>query len=132
GTGNLPFLRVANVDQFIDYQSAVTIPERLCEKYPTLAQVRKGDILFTKGGSVARIGLMAQHAAVSRDLIFLNSSSLSEPEYLFLFVYFQASFFNRSVVRSSSQTAQPHLTITLVRELPISLPTVVFRVAVTA
>lgn len=132
GTGNLPFLRVANVDQFIDYQSAVTIPERLCEKYPTLAQVRKGDILFTKGGSVARIGLVAQHAAVSRDLIFLNSSSLSEPEYLFLFLYFQTSFFNRSLVRSSSQTAQPHLTITLVRELPIFLPSVVFRDAVTA
>lgn len=85
--------------------------------------IRSGDIVFTKGGSVARIGLVTQEAAVSRDLIFINSSILSEADRVFLYLYFQTSFFNRALIRSSSQTAQPHLTITLVRDLPVFIGT---------
>ena len=119
GYGELPFLRVADVNSIIDFQSCTTIPEYICDLYPTLAKVFPGDIIFTKGGSVARIGLVSQKAAASRDLIFLNSSDLSEQEQIFLYLYFQTNFFNRLLLRSSSQTAQPHLTITLVRNLPV-------------
>lgn len=38
-----------------------------------------------------------------------------------MFTYFRTAFFRRMLLRSSSQTAQPHLTITLVRELPLFL-----------
>ena len=107
GEGNLPFLRVADVDS------------KLCDMYPTLSCVEPGDILFTKGGSVARVGLATRRAAVSRDLIFLNSSKLPREEQAFLYLYSQTPFFNRVLLRSSSQTAQPHLTITLVRELRV-------------
>ena len=117
--GNLPFLRVADVDSTIDFENCTHIPAELCERFPTLSRVRPGDIVFTKGGSVARIGLVTHEAAVSRDLIFLNSSHLPETDYYFLYLYFRTGFFNRMLVRSSSQTAQPHLTITLVRNLPV-------------
>lgn len=118
-TGDLPFLRVADVDSVIDFESCTHIPAELCRLYPTLSKVKTGDIVFTKGGSVARIGLISQDAAVSRDLIFLNSSALPESDYTFLYLYFQTAFFNRMLLRSSSQTAQPHLTVTLVRHLPV-------------
>jgi type I restriction enzyme, S subunit len=118
GTGDLPFLRVADVDTVIDFETCTRIPSELCDRFPTLSRVHPGDIVFTKGGSVARIGLLTQQAAASRDLIFLDSSKLPECDRILLYVYAQTEFFNRMLVRSSSQTAQPHLTITLVRILP--------------
>lgn len=117
-TGDLPFLRVADVDSVIDFQRCTRIPAILCDRMPTLCRVHPGDIVFTKGGSIARIGLVTEVAAASRDLIFLNSSKLAEADRLFLYLYLQTPFFNRMLLRSSSQTAQPHLTITLVRHLP--------------
>jgi type I restriction enzyme, S subunit len=119
GDGELPFLRVADVNSYIDWDGCTTIPATLCDQYPTLARVKQGDILLTKGGSIARVGLVTREAAVSRDLIFIDSSKISANEQSFLYLYFQSGFFNRALIRSSSQTAQPHLTITLVRELPI-------------
>lgn len=119
GEGTLPFLRVADVDSIIDFEGCIRIPEHLCTLYPTLAKVKPGDILLTKGGSVARVGLVTQSAAASRDLIFLNSSRLPREEQIFIYLYAQSDFFNRALLRSSSQTAQPHLTITLVRNLQV-------------
>jgi len=118
GTGDLPFLRVADVDTVIDFEACTRIPSELCDRFPTLARVHTGDIVLTKGGSVARIGLLTEEAAASRDLIFLDSSKLLERDRIFLYIYAQTEFFNRMLLRSSSQTAQPHLTITLVRNLP--------------
>ena len=119
GTGTFPFLRVADVDSVIDFDNCIRIPDELCSRFSTLSQVYPGDIVFTKGGSIARVGLVTEKAAVSRDLIFINSSTLNSADQVFLYLFFQTSFFNRLLLRSSSQTAQPHLTITLVRNLPV-------------
>jgi type I restriction enzyme M protein len=127
GEGAFPFLRVADVDSIIDFEGCTRIPEKLCELHPTLARVSQGDILFTKGGSVARVGLVTQSAAVSRDLIFLNSSKLPREDQAFLYLYSQTRFFNRILLRSSSQTAQPHLTLTLVRELQVLNASSIFK-----
>lgn len=37
--GDLPFLRVADVDSVIDFQSCTRIPANLCDRFPTLAKV---------------------------------------------------------------------------------------------
>lgn len=121
-TGNLPFLRVADVDSVIDFEKGTTIPQELCDRFSTLKKVEKGDIVLTKGGSVARIGLVTKEAAACRDLIFINSSQLSERDYTFLCFSLQTKFANDLLVRSSSQTAQPHLTLTLVRDIPLFWP----------
>lgn len=94
GEGTLPFLRVADVDSIIDFESCTHIPEELCSRFSTLAKVKPGDILLTKGGSVARVGLVTQIAAASRDLIFLNSSNLPREDQVFLYLYAQTGFFN--------------------------------------
>jgi restriction endonuclease S subunit len=110
---------VGDVDGFVDLDNCEIIPRRLCVEYSTLARVSPGDILFTKGGAIDRVGFVTGEAAVSRDLIFLNTSKLQVFQSEFLFAYFSSEFFKRMLVRSSSQTTQSHLTITLVRELPI-------------
>lgn len=118
GTGEFPFYRVGDVDGIIDEARALRIPAALCSQFPTLKQVEPGDILFTKGGAIDRAGYVKSPGAVSRDLIFLNTHRLPERNRLCLFAYFRTDLFRRMLTRSSSQTAQPHLTITLVRELP--------------
>lgn len=119
GSGNLPFYRVGDVDGMIDDNGALRIPDNLCNSYPTLKRVVQGDILLTKGGAIDRTGYVLVPGAVSRDLIFMKTSHLPEAERLTLFAYFGTDIFRRLLTRSSSQTAQPHLTITLVRTLPM-------------
>lgn len=125
--GKLPFLRVVDVDQQIDYDSALTIPEEILKEYKTLKTVNQGDILLTKGGSVGRVGLIQQRCAVTRDLIFINSSKLDRLDYVTLFIYTLTDFYNNMLIRSSSLTAQPHLTLTLVKHIPIYRPTGAFK-----
>lgn len=126
-TGNLPFLRVGDVNGPINLASCLTIPAELCDQFPTLRKVKSGDIVFTKGGAIDRVGYVTGDSAVSRDLIFLNTSKMKSADRLFLFSFFETPFFKRSLIRSSSQTAQPHLTITLVRNLPIYWPSAGLR-----
>jgi len=126
-TGDLPFLRVANVDTSIDYSSAVTIPNEILKDFKTIKLGKKGDIIITKGGSVARIGYLNKTCALSRDLIIINSSILNPRDSKYLFFYLLSNFTNKLLLRSSSLTAQPHLTLLLVRELPIFYPDEKFR-----
>ena len=129
-SGELPFYRVGDVDGMVEVERATKIPAKLCDEFPTLKRVRRGDILFTKGGAIDRVGYVIKEGAVSRDLIFLKTSRLPESMRLWLFTYFRTAFFSRMLLRSSSQTAQPHLTLLLVRELPILLASDRLRAAV--
>jgi restriction endonuclease S subunit len=126
-TGNLPFIRVANVDEKINYKSAVTIPKKILTEYNTIKLARERDILITKGGSVARLGYVTKECALSRDLIYLNSSTLEPFDSKYIYFYFLCNFSNKLLLRSASLTAQPHLTIKLVREIPIFYPKIEFR-----
>lgn len=125
--GSLPFLRVADVDKVIDFTSCVKIPDEILPNFPTLRLVEKGDIVLTKGGSIGRAGLVTERAAVTRDLIFIDSSKLGEIDYTYLASYFQTDFAFRLMLRSSSLTAQPHLTITLIRDLPVLIASDAFK-----
>ena len=129
-SGELPFYRVGDVDGMVEVERATKIPAKLCDEFPTLKRVRRGDILFTKGGAIDRVGYVIKEGAVSRDLIFLKTSRLPESMRLWLFTYFRTAFFSRMLLRSSSQTAQPHLTLLLVRKLPILLASDRLRAAV--
>lgn len=121
GLGNFPFLRVADVDTHINYDNCIKIPITIVNdpSFNTLKVIHKGDIIITKGGSIGRVGLIEQDTAVTRDLIFINSSKLNSEEYKFLFLYLLSDISYDLMIRSSSMTAQPHLTIKLIRDLPI-------------
>jgi restriction endonuclease S subunit len=125
--GKIPFIRVLDVDTNIDYENVIKIPDQIIDEYKTLKDVNKGDIVITKGGSIARVGLIEERSAASRDLIFFNTSKLNEVDYSFLFVYFLTEIYHKLLIRSSSMTAQPHLTLTLVKKLPIFNPSEKFK-----
>lgn len=127
GSGDLPFLRVSDIDKFVDYDKAIKISEKILPEFPTLKVVNKGDVLVTKGGSVGRVGLADRRSVASRDLIFFNTSTLDEVEYTFLFVYFLTDTYRKLLIRSSSMTAQPHLTLMLVKKIPIFNPSRQFK-----
>ncbi len=122
GQGDVPFIRVADVDDGIDYDNILTIPNEILNKYITLNLAKKGDIVITKGGSIARVGLVSKDSALTRDLIFFNTSKLDENDYIFYYVYCLTDFYKRQLIRSSSMTAQPHLTIISVRDIPLFNP----------
>lgn len=119
GEGNIPFIRVQNVKEVIDYNDCVNIPQLPSEQYSTLKKVESGDIVITKGGSIGFVGYITQESYACRDLIFIKSSILSEEQSVFLYLYFSTDFAYKQLIRSSSQCAQPHLTITLVKNLDI-------------
>ncbi len=122
GTGSIPLIRVQNVKERIDYDSCVTLPV-LNEEYETLKRVQKGDIVITKGGTIGFVGYVTKEAYASRDLIFVKSSALNERDSVYLYLYLSTNFAFKQLIRSSSQCAQPHLTITLVKDFDIFTPT---------
>ena len=97
----------------------VCIPQLSNEQFATLKTVIPGDIVITKGGSIGLIGYITQEAYACRDLIFIKSSALLEEQRVFLYLYLTTDFAYKQLIRSSSQCAQPHLTITLVKNLDI-------------
>lgn len=115
-TGTIPFVRVADVKDQIEYNACVNIPE-MGEEFRTLHMCYPGDVVLTKGGRVGTAGLITQPSYVTRDLIFINASALSRKDYIVLYLFFSSSFAYKQMVRSSSMTAQPHLTITLIRDI---------------
>lgn len=117
-TGKIPFIRVADVKDRINYASCVRIPE-MDSSFNTLYLCKKGDIVLTKGGSIGNVGLITQDSYVTRDLIFLNSSVLDRVNYICLYLFFSTAFMYKQMIKSSSYSVQPHLTITLIRELLI-------------
>lgn len=107
-TGTIPFVRVADVKDQIEYNACVNIPE-MGEEFRTLHMCYPGDVVLTKGGRVGTAGLITQPSYVTRDLIFINASALSRKDYIVLYLFFSSSFAYKQMVRSSSMTAQPHL-----------------------
>lgn len=119
GSGNIPLIRVQNVKYSIDYDNCATLPFLTEPQYSTLKVVEEGDIVITKGGSIGFVGYVTKRAYASRDLIFLKTSSLPESHRIFLYLYLSSPFAFKQLIRSSSQCAQPHLTITLVKDFDI-------------
>ena len=121
GRGNIPLIRVQNVKDTIEYDNCVKLPQ-LDSSFETLKIVNKGDIVITKGGSIGYVGYVTEKAYASRDLIFINSSSLTEKDQVYLYLYLSTQFAFKQLIRSSSQCAQPHLTITLIKNFDIFIP----------
>lgn len=117
-SGKIPFIRVADVKREIDYDNCVNIPF-MGSEFNTLHLCHAGDIVLTKGGRIGTAGLVKKDSYVTRDLIYIKSSLLDKEDYVSLYLYLSSNFAYKQMVRSSSMTAQPHLTITLIRDLLI-------------
>ncbi|MGZ8226921.1 MAG: restriction endonuclease subunit S [Methylococcaceae bacterium] len=118
-TGNYPFIRVGDIKNHVDFENCIKVPFEILHGYPTLKHVKKGDIVLTKGGTIGLAGLITQDCCVTRDLIFINSSDLNEQDYITLFLFLSTKFVYQQLIRSGSQSVQPHLTVTLVRNIDV-------------
>ena len=117
--GKYPFIRVGDVKEYVDFDNCIKVPFDILHKYPTLKHCKKGDIVLTKGGTIGLAGLITQDCCVTRDLIFINSSVLKEDDYICLYLFLSTKFSYNQLIRSSSQSVQPHLTITLVKDISL-------------
>jgi restriction endonuclease S subunit len=117
--GIYPFIRVGDIKEFVDFDNCVKVPFDILHNYPTLKHCKKGDIVLTKGGTIGLAGLITQNCCVTRDLIFINSSILKEEDYICLYLFLSTKFSYNQLIRSSSQSVQPHLTITLVKDISL-------------
>ena len=102
-TGTIPFVRVADVKDQIEYNACVNIPE-MGEEFRTLHMCYPGDVVLTKGGRVGTAGLITQPSYVTRDLIFINASALSRKDYIVLYLFFSSSFAYKQMVRSITES----------------------------
>lgn len=119
GLGNNYLIRVQNVKNgVINYDTCETLPT-LSSEYNTLKKVNPGDIVITKGGTIGEVGYVSKEAFASRDLIFIKSSLVDSKTSKYLYLYFLTGFAYKQLIRSSSQCAQPHLTITLIKNFDI-------------
>jgi len=121
-TWTLPFLRVANIDSNVKYDEATTIPEEIPNIYTTIKVGNPWDIVITKWWTVARIWFLTQRSALSRDLILIPSSHLKDYEKKFLYIYLITNHSNKLILKTASLTAQPHLTLNLIKDHPIFFP----------
>ena len=119
--GNIPFIRVKDVNDGISTNSMVTVPYNIISQaeFNTLKTVYPNDIVITKGGSIARSGLVEVESLACRDLIFLNSHILKGYQIHFLYIYLITDSIKKWMIRTASQIAQPHLTLPLIRQLPV-------------
>ncbi|VVB92740.1 Uncharacterised protein [uncultured archaeon] len=123
----IPFLRIDDIqDGFIILTDTTAyLHEAVLEQNPnTIARCYPGDIVIAKGGNtIAKVGILTdEHPeyASCRDLIVVRTESLSINRY-YLLAYLLSSFGQSLMIRTASQTGQPHLTLTSIKEL--SIPT---------
>ena len=123
---NVPFLRVNEINNGLINitDSTVFLPMKILrENSKTMAIAYPGDIVIAKGGTVAKVGLVTEEfpmCATSRDVIILRTDSLHGLNKYFLWAFLHSSYGRGILLRSASQTVQPHLTLPAI--LAIKVP----------
>ena len=121
----IPFVRVNEVQnglvQLTD--GTVFLPDSILDEHkPTIAQCLPGDLVIAKGGnSLAKVALLTDdypRYSICRDVMVLRVQSLNiNPYYLWMLLH--SSVGQRLMLRTASQTGQPHLTVEALYELLI-------------
>src|SRR6266403_368997 len=122
-----PFLRVDDIhDGFVELtvETAFLPASILQENLHTIAHCVAGDIVIAKGGNtIAKAGMLSDDYAkyaTGRDLIILRTDSLSINRF-YLLAYLLSRYGKSLMIRTASQTGQPHLTLSSLKELAVPL-----------
>ena len=120
----MPFLRIDDIEEgFLNLDESVCLPESIISVNKTIKRCDPGDIVVAKGG--ATIGktaiLTSEYAQYSacRDLIIIRNGQLKGINAYYLLTYLLSSVGQSMMIRTASQTGQPHLTLTAIKELII-------------
>ena len=124
----IPFLRVNEIQNGLLNISTDTafLPQEILEENPTtIARCVPGDLIIAKGGnSLAKVALLTdeyQDYSVCRDVIVLRTGELAGLNRFYLWMFFHSAIGQKILLRTASQTGQPHLTLDAIKQIEIPL-----------
>jgi restriction endonuclease S subunit len=120
----IPFLRVNEIQNgllHLTKDTAFLPQEILDENKSTIAKCKPGDLIIAKGGnSLAKVALLTDDYpiySVCRDVIVLRTQELDELNRYYLWIFLHSNIGQQILLRTASQTGQPHLTIEALYQL---------------
>lgn len=124
----VPFLRVNEIQDGLIHITVDTVflpTNILKENSSTIAMTGQNDIIIAKGGnSLGKVALLTNdypEYAICRDLIVLRTAKLTSLKSHFLWMYLHSNIGQQCLLRTASQTGQPHLTVEAIYELSVPL-----------
>jgi len=124
----IPFLRVNEIQNGLLHisQDTAFLPQEILDENPTtIARCIPGDLIIAKGGnSLAKVALLTeeyQHYSVCRDVIVLRTSEFVDVNRFYLWMFLHSSIGQKILLRTASQTGQPHLTLDAIKQIEIPL-----------
>ena len=122
----IPFLRVNEIQDGIVRITEKTafLPSTIIEKYSSNIKIAyPGDLIIAKGGnSLAKVGLLTEafeYYAVCRDLIIIRTQNIVNINRYYLWLFLHSEIGQKIMLRTASQTGQPHLTINEIKNITI-------------
>jgi len=124
----VPFLRVNEIQNGLLAigEKTAFLPEAvLLNNRSTIAVCEPGDLIIAKGGnSLGKVALLTGHYekySVCRDVLIVRTGNLSKINRYYLWLYLHSPSGQALLIRTASQTGQPHLTIKSIARLRIPL-----------
>ena len=122
----IPFIRVNEIqDGFVRLtDSTAFLPENvIIDNSKTIALAYPDDIVIAKGGNtLAKVGILTNEYpkyAICRDVLLVRTKNLSFNQKYNIWAFLNSQFGYRMMIKTASQTGQPHLTIPNIAELKI-------------
>tara|TARA_Y100000768_G_C23958235_1_gene673898 strand:+ start:461 stop:1837 length:1377 start_codon:yes stop_codon:yes gene_type:complete len=130
----IPFIRVNEIKNGllnITKDTAFLPKQILDENSSTIAKCNVGDIIIAKGGnSLAKVALLTNEYksyALSRDVIVLRTQNIKDFNRYYLWMFLHSSIGKQMLLRTASQTGQPHLTLEALYKLELPLYSTKFQ-----
>lgn len=130
----IPFLRVNEIQNGLLHitKDTVFLPEEvLNENQSTIAMCDPGDLVIAKGGnSLAKVALLTEEYdkyAICRDVVVLRTGNLYKLNKYYLWIFLHSNIGQRLLLRTASQTGQPHLTVEAIYQLGIPMLSETFQ-----
>ena len=124
----IPFLRVNEIQNGLLHisQDTAFLPQEILDENPTtIARCIPGDLIIAKGGnSLAKLALLTeeyQYYSVCRDVIVLRTNQLTTVNRFYLWMFLHSDIGQKLLLRTASQTGQPHLTLDAIKQIEIPL-----------
>ncbi len=124
----VPFLRVNEIQDgmlHLAEDTAFLPQELLDENKSTIAKCKQGDLIIAKGGnSLAKVAFLTDDHelySVCRDIIVLRTQNIEKLNKYYLWMFLHSQIGQKLLLRTASQTGQPHLTIEALYQLEIPL-----------
>ncbi len=122
----IPFLRVNEIQNGLLHLTTDTafLPQKILDdNKSTIAKCKPGDLIIAKGGnSLGKVALLTEEYpiySVCRDVIVLRTQTLDELNRYYLWIFLHSNVGQQILLRTASQTGQPHLTVEALYQLDI-------------